>query len=106
MNRRGRSLRDIRNVFAKARSSAGLGKDVTPHVCRHTFASRLVMAGVDIPTVMKLMRHKSIELTMRYAHLSPKHERDAVARLAPPGDISGAITVTASCDVAGNAVTP
>jgi integrase len=105
INRRGKPLRDIRNVFAKARNSAGFGKDVTPHVCRHTFASRLVMAGVDIPTVMKLMRHKSIQMTMRYAHLSPKHERDAVARLAPPPNISGAITVPTSCDEVGNTVT-
>jgi integrase/recombinase XerD len=49
MNRRGKPLRDIRNVFNRAREAAGLGTDVTPHVCRHTFASRLVTAGVDIP---------------------------------------------------------
>jgi integrase len=94
MSRQGKPLQRIRQSFAAARDAAGLGKDVTPHTCRHTFASRLVMAGVDIPTVMKLMRHKSIEMTMRYAHLSPKHERAAIALLVPPGDNSRAIPVT------------
>jgi integrase len=86
VNRRGEPLQDIRNVFAKARDAAGLKRrEVTPHTMRHTFASRLVMLGTDLPTVMKLMRHKSIQMTMRYAHLSPKHEREAIARLVPPG---------------------
>jgi integrase len=83
-NRRRRPLRSIRNVFEAARKAAGLGQDVTPHVCRHTFASRLVMAGVDIATVKELMGHKRIEMTMRYAHLSPKHRARAVALLVPP----------------------
>jgi site-specific recombinase XerD len=51
------------------------------HDLRHTFASRLVMAGVDIRTVQELMGHASIEMTMRYAHLSPDHTQAAVNRL-------------------------
>ncbi|RWM84285.1 site-specific integrase [Mesorhizobium sp.] len=43
-----------------------------PHMLRHTCASRLVMAGVGLPQVMKWMGHKSIQTTMRYAHLAPK----------------------------------
>jgi site-specific recombinase XerD len=38
-----------------------------------TFASRLVMAGVEIRTVQELMGHKTIQVTMRYAHLAPGH---------------------------------
>ena len=48
------------------------------HDLRHTFASRLVMAGVDLYTVSKLMGHKTIAMTQRYAHLSPEHNLAAV----------------------------
>ena len=50
----------------------------TWHCLRHTFASRLVMAGVDIRTVQELLGHKSIVTTMRYAHLAPGHQVAAV----------------------------
>ena len=46
--------------------------------------SRLARRGVDIATVKELMGHKRIEMTMRYAHLSPKHRARAVALLVPP----------------------
>jgi site-specific recombinase XerD len=52
------------------------------HCLRHTFASRLVMAGVDLRTVQELMGHKTIEMTVRYSHLAPKHTLAAVERLA------------------------
>ncbi len=51
------------------------------HDLRHTFASNLVMAGVDIRTVQVLLGHKRIEMTMRYAHLSPAHLREAISAL-------------------------
>lgn len=56
-------------------------KDYSWHCNRHTFASRLVMAGVDLRTVAELMGHSSIQMTMRYAHLAPQHNRAAVDRL-------------------------
>src|SRR5262249_13097869 len=46
-----------------------------------TFASRLVMAGVDLRTVQELMGHKTVAMTLRYSHLSPKHQLNAVQRL-------------------------
>ena len=39
------------------------------------------MAGVDLPTVSEILRHKSIEMTMRYSHLPPKHKKSAVDAL-------------------------
>jgi site-specific recombinase XerD len=48
------------------------------HDCRHTFASRLVMAGVDLYSVAKLLGHKDIKVTMRYAHLAPGYLKKAV----------------------------
>jgi len=58
--------------------------DFSWHCLRHTFASRLVMAGVDIRTVQELLGHKTIAMTVRYAHLAPKHTLSAVERLDVP----------------------
>jgi len=56
--------------------------DVTKiHSLRHTFASHLVMSGVDLPTVAKLMGHADIATTMIYAHLAPDHLSGAVDKL-------------------------
>lgn len=69
-----------RDWFEPAVENAGL-TDYTWHCNRHTFASRLVMAGVDLRTVAQLMGHRTIQMTMRYAHLAPDHEAAAVERL-------------------------
>jgi len=70
-----------REPFERARNSAGLGKDVVFHTLRHTYITRLVSAGVDIRTVQELAGHKTIAMTMRYAHLAPANKRRAVSLL-------------------------
>ena len=51
------------------------------HDLRHTFASRAAMSGVDLYTLQALMRHRSPQMTRRYAHLSAAHQREALRLL-------------------------
>jgi len=78
-NRTGEPLRDLRTPFKRALSLAGI-KGFRFHDLRHTFASDMVMAGVDIFTVSKLLGHASVQTTMIYAHLSPDHNKAEMDR--------------------------
>ena len=51
------------------------------HTLRHTFASHLAINGVPIFTIQKLMNHKEIKMTLRYAKLSPDSGREALMNL-------------------------
>lgn len=88
-DRNGKKIREISNVFERVTEKLGLNKNVTDqrdkvvaHTLRHTFASWLAMQGSPIITIQKLMGHSNLEMTLRYAHLSPSHERTAVENLA------------------------
>jgi site-specific recombinase XerD len=76
----GSAKRDWRTWFHHACEEANV-ENFHWHDLRHTFASRLVMAGVDIRTVQELLGHKSIVQTMRYAHLSSDHRKVAVEKM-------------------------
>jgi len=58
---------------ALARTGIELPKGQAAHALRHTFASHFVMNGGNILTLQKVLGHSTINMTMRYAHLSPDH---------------------------------
>jgi site-specific recombinase XerD len=85
----GKQIKKISNSYQRAVERLGFNANVTDrrqkvvfHTLRHTYASRLVMAGVDLYTVQRLMGHKDITMTRRYAHLAPEHLDKAVSVLS------------------------
>jgi site-specific recombinase XerD len=79
LNSKGTPMTSHRDWFDPAVAEAKVS-DYTWHKDRHTFASRLAMAGADIRTIAQLMGHGTIRMSMRYAHLSPDHNQTAVDR--------------------------
>jgi integrase len=73
----GTRYQDIKRSFATACHKAAI-MDFKFHDLRHTFASHLIMAGVDLTTVSRLLGHKSLAMTLRYSHLAPDHLQRAV----------------------------
>jgi integrase len=76
----GEAFDNIKHSWTRLRAMAGL-KDFRFHDLRHTFASKLVMAGVDLYTVKELMGHSTVQMTERYSHLAPEHKAKAVELL-------------------------
>jgi site-specific recombinase XerD len=76
-NNEGKPYGDIKKSWLTAVKKAGI-INFHFHDLRHTFASQLVMSGVDLNTVRELLGHKSLEMTLRYSHLSPDHKKRAV----------------------------
>jgi integrase len=70
----------IARRFKGAVKRAGLGGEYTFHILRHTYASRLAEAGVDLYRIKELLGHADVETTLRYAHLSLAAMQSAVDR--------------------------
>ncbi len=73
----GKRYKDIKRSFKSACKRSGV-TDFRFHDLRHTFASHLVMAGVDLTTVKELLGHKDFKMTLRYSHLAPSHKVKAL----------------------------
>ena len=69
----------LRRVFEPALRQAGI-QDASWHTLRHTTASRLVMAGVPLPTVKEILGHRDLQTTLKYSHLSPGHIQTAIEK--------------------------
>jgi len=75
----------VRRAMHSAALEAGIKKNVTPHVLRHSFATHLLEMGVDLRVVQVLLGHYSLEMTARYASVSTQH----IQRIPSPFDLLG-----------------
>ena len=68
--------------FRRAVIAAGLDPEkVTPHVMRHTAITKLVKAGVDLPTIQKISGHKTLAMVLRYTHVHGDHIDQAISAI-------------------------
>ncbi|MBI2506069.1 MAG: site-specific integrase [Candidatus Latescibacteria bacterium] len=80
-NREGQPYDNIYKALASAALRAGIEGGIGLHQLRHAFCSHAMMMGIDARTVQKWMGHRDLKTTLRYAHVSPDHEKAAIQRL-------------------------
>jgi integrase len=77
----GQPYKSIQNIFRSAAKRAKVA-GISPHVCRHTFATRLAEKGVDLRTIQELGRWASLSMVQRYSNISEGHKSEAIEKLS------------------------
>lgn len=85
LNRRGKGLTRVMifYIIKDLANKAGIGKIISPHTFRHSFASHLVEGGADLRAVQEMLGHESITTTEIYTHLDRNFLRDTLNRFHP-----------------------
>jgi site-specific recombinase XerD len=71
----------VQRIYCAARDAAGIRPEGGIHTLRHCFATHLLEAGVDLPTLQQLLGHGHVSTTMRYLHLAHSHVTGATSPL-------------------------
>lgn len=87
-NQNGRELSDqsVRRMINKYTALAAIDMHITPHMFRHTFATSLLEADVDIRYIQEILGHSSINVTEIYTHVAMSKQRDILTRKHPRKD--------------------
>ena len=90
INRRCRPLtpQSIRRIIHKHLKRIGLASNITPHMFRHTFATSLLEAGMDIRYIQSLLGHSSISTTQIYTHVASPRQTQLLAEKHPRGKMT------------------
>jgi integrase len=80
-NRTDKPIGSVRKAHDKAVEDAGIGDHFRLYDLRHTFATRAVAGGVDLPTLSAMLGHTSIQMTMRYVHPAEEQKKIATGKL-------------------------
>ena len=89
-NRQGHPLtpQSVRRIIQKYLKRIGFTSNVTPHMFRHTFATSLLEAGMDIRYIQSLLGHSSISTTQIYTHVTTQQQTILLAEKHPRGKMS------------------
>jgi integrase/recombinase XerD len=85
LNRRGKKLTRIMifHIIKELAKSAGIKKNVSPHIFRHSFATHLVEGGADLRVIQEMLGHESILTTEIYTHLDTNYLKEAILKYHP-----------------------
>jgi integrase len=96
---RGTLVHQLRAALAEITAAAGITTRIVPHQFRHTYATEMLRAGVSFPAVMKLLGHKTPQMTLRYLELTQldlqrefHRARSHPRHLAPPPRVPAALS--------------
>lgn len=73
----------IRLMLKKYKKQAGIERNITPHMFRHSFATYLIEEGVDVSCVQQILGHSSIKTTQIYIHIAAKKQAEILKELHP-----------------------